>query len=543
MRSKKMLAILVVGLMVSLALVGKAAPMGTAWTYQGRLIDTNEPAGGLYDFEFRLFDDPCAGTQQGSTIDVNELNVIDGYFTAEMDFGSDVFSGDDRWLEIGVRPGDMNDPNDFVTLNPRQKVTATPYAVSSSQVTGRVRTPGIYETMLYGNNWTAKDSNRDWRAVAMSADGTKQTAVAFSDYIYISTDSGNTWTAKDSGRGWLSVAMSADGTKQTAVVYGTLTGGYIYVSMDSGNTWTQKGLWKYWYSVAMSADGTIQTAVARDGRIYVSTDSGNTWTPKGFPENWKSVAMSEDGTKQTAVDNGGYIYVSTDTGNTWTAKESNRNWVSVAMSADGAKQTAAAQGGQIYVSTNSGNTWTAKESNRNWVSVAMSADGTKQTAAVWGGQIYVSTDSGNTWTAKESDRQWFSVAMSEDGTKQTVVAQDGQIYISSSTSVGIGTSSPTSKLDVAGNINLSGALQVNNSRPFWFKKYTFTANQNIDQDLEVSYTDYAAAIVGFNLGYYDVSENGQKDHLRVYLEKNISTGKWHLHAYDSYDTYIPDWTV
>ena len=84
--------------------------------------------------------------------------------------------------------------------------------------------------------------------------------------IYVSTDSGNTWIAKESSRNWYSVAMSADGTKQTAVD----NGGQIYVSTDSGNTWIAKESDRYWYSVAMSADGTRQTAVDNGGQIYIS---------------------------------------------------------------------------------------------------------------------------------------------------------------------------------------------------------------------------------------------------------------------------------
>ncbi|MHC4693958.1 MAG: hypothetical protein ACYS67_14545, partial [Planctomycetota bacterium] len=65
MRSGKMLSVLVLVMMVSLAVVGKAAPMGTIFTYQGRLMDDNNPGDGLYDFQFKLFNDPCTGTQQG----------------------------------------------------------------------------------------------------------------------------------------------------------------------------------------------------------------------------------------------------------------------------------------------------------------------------------------------------------------------------------------------------------------------------------------------------------------------------------------------
>ena len=105
-------------------------PMGTAFTYQGRLLDVNSPADGLYDFQFKLYDnaDPVFAAQQGSTIDINDLDVIDGYFTVELDYGS-VYDGNGVWLEIGVRAGELEDPNVYTTLSPRQRTTPTPYAI------------------------------------------------------------------------------------------------------------------------------------------------------------------------------------------------------------------------------------------------------------------------------------------------------------------------------------------------------------------------------------------------------------------------------
>lgn len=129
MRSTRMFAMLV--LVVCITNLSHAVPMGTAWTYQGRLMDTNSVAEGLYDFQFKLFDANVAGTQQGIAIEVNDLDVIDGYFTVELDFSSDVFNGDARWLEILVRPGDSIDVRDYVTLNPRQEVSPTPYALQT----------------------------------------------------------------------------------------------------------------------------------------------------------------------------------------------------------------------------------------------------------------------------------------------------------------------------------------------------------------------------------------------------------------------------
>lgn len=273
--------------------------------------------------------------------------------------------------------------------------------------------------------WSAKDSARNWKSVAMSSDGSKRTAVVDGGFIYTSNDSGNTWVAKTTTpRAWKSVAMSSDGTIQTAVV----DGGQIYVSSDSGNTWPARDSSRGWISVAMSSDGTKQTAVEVNGFIYVSTNSGSSWVARDTVRIWTSVAMSSDGTRQTAVVQSGQIYVSTNSGNNWVAKDSSRDWSDVAMSSDGSIQTAVIQAGQIYVSTDSGNNWVAKDAVRSWTSVAMSSDGTKQTAVASSGQIYVSVDSGNTWDPKESNRIWSAVAMSSDGTRRTAVVYGGNIY-------------------------------------------------------------------------------------------------------------------
>jgi hypothetical protein len=83
--------------------------MGTVFTYQGRLIDANSAADGLYDFQFKLYDANIAGAQKGSTINNGQVNVIDGYFTVALDFGGGIFDGNDRWLaqlsQFGIKIG------------------------------------------------------------------------------------------------------------------------------------------------------------------------------------------------------------------------------------------------------------------------------------------------------------------------------------------------------------------------------------------------------------------------------------------------------
>jgi hypothetical protein len=105
---------------------GWAADMGTAFTYQGRLMDGGSPANGTYDFMFALFDAPEGSGELGSW-GIDDLNVVDGYFTADLNFGSGVFDGDECWLHIGVRPGDST--GDYTVLAPRQPIRPTPYAL------------------------------------------------------------------------------------------------------------------------------------------------------------------------------------------------------------------------------------------------------------------------------------------------------------------------------------------------------------------------------------------------------------------------------
>ena len=126
-RKKLAILVLVLGLLVWLAGSASAAEMGTAITYQGRLIDANTTADGLYDFAFKLYDTNVGGSKAANDVNVADVDVIDGYFTVELDFGS-VYDGNGVWLEIGVRPGDLEDPNVYTTLSPRQRITPTPYA-------------------------------------------------------------------------------------------------------------------------------------------------------------------------------------------------------------------------------------------------------------------------------------------------------------------------------------------------------------------------------------------------------------------------------
>ena len=104
-------------------------PVGTAFTYQGRLTDAGNPATGTYDLQLALFDAASAGGQVGPTLTRDDVVVTDGLFTATVDFGA-VFTGSKRWLEIRVRPG--AGAGAYTTLAGRQELTPSPHAAFAS---------------------------------------------------------------------------------------------------------------------------------------------------------------------------------------------------------------------------------------------------------------------------------------------------------------------------------------------------------------------------------------------------------------------------
>jgi hypothetical protein len=99
-----------------------------AFTYQGSLNDGANPANGLYDLQFTLYDAQTNGNQQGNFITNSATVVSNGLFTVVLDFGNQ-FPGAPRWLQIGAQ---TNGGSAFVTLTPRQALTATPYAIQAA---------------------------------------------------------------------------------------------------------------------------------------------------------------------------------------------------------------------------------------------------------------------------------------------------------------------------------------------------------------------------------------------------------------------------
>ena len=115
-------------ILVTLALLigTTAAHAQTEFSYQGRLVDNGAPANGHFDFEFNLFSGVSGGAQIAPASVSEDVQVQDGYFVTQVDFGS-VFDGSEVWLQVKVRPAESS--GSFDILSPRQSITRAPQAM------------------------------------------------------------------------------------------------------------------------------------------------------------------------------------------------------------------------------------------------------------------------------------------------------------------------------------------------------------------------------------------------------------------------------
>lgn len=95
-------------------------PVGGAFTYQGRLMQLDEPFTGTAEVSFQLFDAAVGGTPIGDLLHSEALAVEEGLFIVDLDFGPEAFDGGERYLEVTV---------DGFVMSPRQRIAAAPYAL------------------------------------------------------------------------------------------------------------------------------------------------------------------------------------------------------------------------------------------------------------------------------------------------------------------------------------------------------------------------------------------------------------------------------
>ena len=110
--------------LVFVLFVATAESQTTAFTYQGRLTDSSMAANGVYDFQFSLYD--AVGNVLTPALSRPNVSVVNGVFTVELNFGSALFSGEERSLQVSVKkPADL----EYTILSPRQSIRSSPYSI------------------------------------------------------------------------------------------------------------------------------------------------------------------------------------------------------------------------------------------------------------------------------------------------------------------------------------------------------------------------------------------------------------------------------
>jgi uncharacterized repeat protein (TIGR02543 family) len=308
--------------------------------------------------------------------------------------------------------------------------------------------------------WSAQPDlgNRNWHALASSADGSRLYAASEScgvsacslgvvdaGGIWVSTDYGVTWTAiaNTSARKWFSIATNANGTKVAAVD----RGGSIWTSVDSGSTWTERAAagTRNWESIASSSDGDNLVAVAPDGFIFTSSDSGETWSNR-TPANvtgFTGVSSSNDGSRLAVTTWSSGLYTSSNYGQTWTLRSlpvvnsgQPTHLQMVSMNGDGSRLVTGSRannenGGRVFTSADYGATWTVSASlGFDYIGFASSGDGSRIAASIFGqAAVSTSSDYGATWKVQTTGTNGvIPIATNIDGSLLFVGGYGGHLW-------------------------------------------------------------------------------------------------------------------
>ncbi len=171
-----------------------AAPLGTSFTYQGRLTSGTNPLTGTYDLKFTLYDALTSGTLAGGPVTNAAVGVTNGLFTVALDFGN-AFTGGALWLETSVR---TNGSGTFTQLSPRQSLASAPYAqyapgaglasaVVAGGVTSSMIADGAVTTAKIGPAAVTSSNIDDGGSAAYAGFGVTARALSTEDPLPFST--------------------------------------------------------------------------------------------------------------------------------------------------------------------------------------------------------------------------------------------------------------------------------------------------------------------------------------------------------------------
>jgi hypothetical protein len=144
-------------LVLTLLLLTSTYAQTTAFSYQGKLTDGGNPASGVFQMQFKLYDSLGGSGQVGPTLSDIPVTVTSGVFSVRLDFGSNPLNGANRWLEIAVRHPSSEF---YTTLSPREQIASSPYAVQTlnAQMLGGIPASEYVTTSSVGSSFIRNQS-------------------------------------------------------------------------------------------------------------------------------------------------------------------------------------------------------------------------------------------------------------------------------------------------------------------------------------------------------------------------------------------------
>jgi hypothetical protein len=425
----------------------------------------------------KLFVDPLAGNVGiGTTVPTQKLHVA----------GNMVVGTNAGYLNklVPAVDGKINGVN-ITALNARTRASRASAEAAVSTWTTR--------GLLVG-------PSKNWVAIVWAPELSLFVAVAYGgtgNRVMTSPD-GIVWTARISAvdNNWFSITWAPELSIFVSVAW-TGTGNRVMTSPD-GITWTarESPVDNGWNAVKWVPELAIFVAVANTGtddRVMTSSNGIN-WILRATPVTdggWVSITWSPELSLLVAVgDRGNSIRTMTSPdGITWTARTSAavNNWRSVTWSPELSIFVAVATSGignRVMTSTD-GIFWTARTSadDSSWQSVTWAPELSifVATASTGDSRIMTSFD-GVTWTSRTSaaNTRWLGVtwaaelsifvAVTDNGSanncvmtsaicmpnaKNVVKALPSQMTVLPNGNVGVGTTNPTTKLQIYGTVQMN----------------------------------------------------------------------------------------
>jgi hypothetical protein len=261
------------------ALATTTRAQGTAFTYQGRLAENGVPASGIYDLRLMIHDALSAGNAVGSVVTNSATSVSNGLFTVALDFGAGVFDGNARWLEIAVRTN--GSAQSFVSLSPRQRITATPYALRArlaTTVPGVQVNTNLFSTAL-GFNTTASGLASTAMGNGSAAEGSAATALGQSTTASgaASLASGQESVASGENATALGFQTTASGAGATSLGQSTTAAGFNSLAAGTLARANHDGsfVWADYNYVDFASTATNQFLIRAAGGVGINTNNPN----------------------------------------------------------------------------------------------------------------------------------------------------------------------------------------------------------------------------------------------------------------------------